>query len=456
MRRIMVRSAVPLLVAWIALWGLMALLRTQVRAEGNSSLSQTLTVAAGWDGSERDGFLAMLDEFTNRTGIPTSYTQSSDTWSHRDQLLTCTASGTCPDAAVVAPHPGLLSELVSQGALVQLAPIVSDFDVYYTTTWRILASVDGALYGVPLKASSKSMIWYRPQAFDAISAAAPLTWTAVLSLCDELIAYGQTPFAIGAESGPASGWPLSDWFENILLRVGGPEIHRRLVRHDIPWTHPTVVEAMWRFRDILGRDEYQAGGITGTLNTSFLDAIDLVFGSPPSATMYFEGSWVQGVISDRHPDLSPMTDYNFFDCPEIDPAFGKPLMGSVDLVVLFHNTAEARSLAQFLASPDAAEVWAGLGGGYLSPNSGVDPSIYPDELSRIQAQQLMGASDFVYDLDDQLPRELQEHVWTAYMEFAAHQDQMMSILQGIEDKATELQGPPYEIYLPAVLKNFEL
>ena len=172
----------------------------------------------------------MLDEFTNRTGISTSYEQSSDMSS---RLLDCTTSGTCPDVAVV-PSPGLMSALVGQDALIALNAIVTDFDTFYTTTWRSLCSVAGTLYGVPLKTSSKSMIWYRPQAFDAIGAAVPPTWTAMLNLCDELVTSGQTPFAIGAESAAASGWPLSDWFESFLLRVGGPVLHRKLARHAIP------------------------------------------------------------------------------------------------------------------------------------------------------------------------------------------------------------------------------
>lgn len=443
MKRIMVRSAIPLLVGGVALWGLVALLSAPTRAEEWGSHTQPVTIIAVWGGSEQSGFQAVLDEFTNRTGISTSYERSMDI---SNRLLNCTASGTCPDVAV-ASNPGLISELVGQGALVPLAPIVTDFDNYYTTTWRSLASVSGTLYGVPFKAAHKSIIWYRPPAFDAISATVPLTWKAMLGLCDDLVANGQTPFAIGADV----GWPLTDWFENILLRVGGPEVHRKLVHHDIPWTHPAVVETMQRFSDIVGRDEYQVGGITGTLTTNFVDAIDLVFGASPSATMYFEGSFVQVFIN---PNLTPVTDYDTFVFPEIDLTFGKPLMGGGDFVVLFHDTEEARSLIQFLASPHAAEIWAARGGGFLSPNSGVDPSIYPDELSRAHARQLAEAGDFVFDLDDQLPSELQIYIWGALKDFVANQDQMMTILQGIEDKATELQGPPYKIYLPAVLKNF--
>lgn len=444
----MLRITIPFLVAGILLWGMFTLISMPAQAGERLPSTQAVTVVGMWSGSEQASFQDVLDAFTIQTGIPTSYTMRSDI---RDFLLSCAVTDTCPDVAVV-PFLTLVGELAGQGTLVPLDTIIPDFDTYYTTTWRTLSSIGSTLYSLPFRVSGKSIIWYRPEAFESVTATVPLSWTALLDLSDKLVADGQTPFSIGAESGAASGWPLTDWFENILLRVGGPEVHRKLVSHSISWTDPRVVETMQRFTDIVGQEDYQVGGITGTLTTHFADALDFVFASPPSGTMYFEGTWVQGVISDHFPSLIPVDDYNIFTFPEIDPAFGQPLMGSVDFVVLFHDNTDAQSLIQFLATPDAAEIWAAQGG-YLSPNGGVDLNTYPDELGRAQAEQLVGAREFVYDLDDQLPFELQTYVWGAFMDFVAHQDQMMSILQGIEDKATELQGPPYKIFMPALAKN---
>jgi alpha-glucoside transport system substrate-binding protein len=446
MKRKVSRLLIAVLAAWTAAWGLIPSSSSAVRAEQPYTADQTVTIVGNWGGTEQADFQAVLDEFTSRTGITVTYTQDPD---YVDLLLSCAASATCPDVAAVS-RPGLIKELAAQGSLVPLAPIVTDFDLYYSAPWRRLGSVGTTLYGIPFKAGSKSMIWYRPQAFDAIAASVPQNWTQLLGLCADLVADGQTPFALGTESGGASGWTLSDWFENILLRVGGPEVHRKLALHNIPWTDPVVVETMQRFSDIVGHEDYQAGGITGTLTTNFWDAIEQVFGTSSGATMVAQGSWVQGAISSINPLLTPVTDYNFFDFPEIDPVFGKPLMGGGDFVVLLNNASAPQALVQFLASPDAAEIWAVRGGGYLSPNSGVNLALYPDTLTRSQAQQLVDASDFVYDLDDQLPSELQVYEWGALMNFVAHQDQMMSILQGIEAKATELQGLPYKSYLPAV------
>jgi alpha-glucoside transport system substrate-binding protein len=299
---------------------------------------------------------------------------------------------------------------------------------------------------------TKSIIWYRPQAFQEITATVPMSWTALLNLNDALVANGQTPFSVGAESGGASGWPLSDWLENILVRAAGPDVDHQLVTHDIAWTNPRVVESMQLFTDIFGRNDYQLGGITGTLETNFFDALFQVFTPTHDAAMYFEGTWVQAAIAAQFPELIPVTDYNFFEFPEIDPQFGKPIVGAADFAVLFNDAADPQTLIQFLATPDAAQIWVTLGG-YLSPNLGVDLNSYPDELSRLQAELLMGAPDFLFDLDDQLPPELQVYVWNALMDYVANPDQLMTILQGIESEASRFQGPVHAVYLPTALKG---
>jgi alpha-glucoside transport system substrate-binding protein len=450
MKRKLTKFLITFLISGLSVWGLFVVLSTHARANNLDSLTSAVTVAGTWSGVEQDSFQSVLDEFTFRTGFSNSYTQSNDI---NNFLLNCSSSGTCPDVAVVS-LPGILDALVEQGTLVPLDLIVSNFDTYYTTTWRSLASIDGTLYAIPFRASSKSMIWYRPAAFESISATVPTSWSALLDLSDDLVASDQTPFSIGAKSGEASGWPLSDWFENILLRVGGPNVHQKLVQHKIAWTDPLVVESMERFNDIFGNNEYQAGGVTGTLNTDFYDAINIVFGSSPTATMYAQGSWVGGEIGNRFPGLVPGDDYNYFDFPEINPVFGKPLLGAADFIVLLHDTPEARMLIQFLASPDAAEVWLALGShGYLSPNLGVELNSYPDILTRAQAIQLREAGGFIFDLDDQLPHELQHYIWNALMEYVAHPGLMMTILEGIERKATEYQGAPYDIFIPAVMNS---
>jgi len=450
MKRVIFGLAIPLLVIG---WGSSQPLRpansTGQADEPRVSL-QTMSVMATMTGGARDSFEAVLDEFNNQTGIlaiPQYVTEDAIA----NVLLNCTASDSCPDVAMV-PQPlktyGLIRDLALQGALVPLEPIVTSFDTYYNSTWRNLASIQGTLYGVPFEGIQKSLIWYRPQAFAAVDGAAPSTWGELLSISDELVLDGQTPFAIGAESGGASGWPLSDWFENLLIRAGGPDVHRMLARHQIPWTHQSVLLAMQRLSDIVGTDEYVVGGSSAIPITSFLDALEMVFGSTPSGTMYSAARWIRGFIPGT---LVPGIDYDQFQFPEIDPSFGKPLMGNASFALLFSADSEAQSLIQFLATPDAAEVWAARGG-FVSPNGGVDPNAYPDVVMRALAQHFVNAEDFVFDMDDQLPDEVQLCVWAMMMDYVANQDQLETILQEMEDCATTYQGSPYSIYLPIIVQ----
>ncbi len=385
----------------------------------------------------------VLNAFVDQSGFVVAYRQNDDLWTF---LLDCQTHGTCPDVAIV-PNPGLIKQLAQRGALQPLDPVIPSFDTYYAAMWRRLGSVGGTLVGLPIDVSSKNMVWYRPQTLAGIGATPPDDWAGLLGLADDFVADGQTPFAIGAESGAASGWPLTDIFENLLVRTGGPEVQRRLVDHRIAWTDPAVITAMQRFTDIIGDDAYVAGGAAGILTTSFGDAIDMVLGDTPSANMYFGATWVQWFID---PGLTPLVDYNYFPFPEINPTWGSPITGGADLAVLFENSGAAQAFMQFLATPAAGELWVTSTNVHISPNNGVNLAVYTNPITHAVAQELLAAPDFLFDLDDQLPYELQTYLWAQLMYFVAHQDQIPLVLQRIEQRATELQGPPYPVYLPVV------
>ena len=383
----------------------------------------------------------VLNAFVDQTHFIAAFRQENNLW---DYMLDCTVLGNCPLVAII-PNPGLMKELAQRGALRPLDPVIPSFDTYYAAQWRRLGSVQGTLFGLPVDVASKSMVWYRPQTFAGIGATPPTNWTGLLSLADDFVASGQTPFAIGAESGAASGWPLTDIFENILVRTAGPEVQRRLVNHTIAWTDPAVVTAMQRFTDIIGDDQYVAGGAAGILTTSFFDALYMVFGDPPSANMYFQGSWIQSFID---PGLTPIVDYNYFQFPEINSALGSPIVGAGDLALLMEDSGAAQQLVQFLATPAAAEIWVASSEGRISPNSGVDLAVYTNPITHAVAQELLTAPDFLFDLDDQLPSGLQTYLWEQLMYFVAHQDQIPVVLQRLEQRATQLQGSPYSVFLP--------
>jgi hypothetical protein len=197
------------------------------------------------------------------------------------------------------------------------------------------------------------------------------------------------------------GWPMSDLFENIYLRTAGADMYDKLARHEIPWTDQSVKDALSKMADVLGNSDEIAGGTQGALQTDFNGSVDQMFAEPPAGAMLFEGNFVAGVITGET-KAKVGTDADFFDFPSID---GSPpaVMGGGDLAVLLDDTPAGEELIKFLATPEAAEVWAGLGG-YISPNKNVDISAYTDPVDQRAAQALVDAGDSVrYDMSDLQP-----------------------------------------------------
>jgi len=426
-----------------------ALFRKQARAGSHTdprmSPAQMVTISGCLNSGQ---FQPVLNEFTNRTGISVQYEEACD----QDQIRACKDNNDCPDIAILQT-PGLLTELGEAGQLVDLSTFVNStvLSANYADTWIDQGKVDGTLYGVWFNAGNKSLIWYDPTEFINHSWTTPTTWAETISLSDQIFnTAGTPPWSIGNESGHASGWPLTDWFEDILLRSAGPEIYDDLVAHDIPWTHSEVIAAMTYFGDIFGNEDYQLGGKSGTLSTSFLDAIYPPFEDPPGAYLHHQGNWAQSVISDQFPTQTPGTDYAVFPFPDINPMYTNAVMGAGDIAIVFSNTADVQSLINFLITTDAAEIWITKGG--VSPNRNADTSLYADPNTLALADQLANADIFRFDLTDQLPSELNEYVWSQMddlVQAAPDPAAMKEVLARIEFMASH----PYRIYLPITVSG---
>ena len=131
--------------------------------------------------------------------------------------------------------------------------------------WPELATVDGKVYGVPARANVKSMVWYSPAAFKAKGYEIPTTLEELTALSDKIVADGGTPWCVGIESGVATGWVITDWFEDIMLRVNGPEVYDQWVQHEIPFNDPKVkavadaVGAIVKNPDYIGGENARQG-----------------------------------------------------------------------------------------------------------------------------------------------------------------------------------------------------
>ena len=143
------------------------------------------------------------------------------------------AGGNAPDLAII-PQPGLLAQMVKSGKVQQPnAGTVANVDKYWNKAWKAYGTVNGTFYAAPMSANMKSLVWYSPKAFTAAGYAVPKTWDEMMALSDTIANAGKKPWCGGISSGTATGWPATDWLEQVVLRTGGGDVYDKWVSHAI-------------------------------------------------------------------------------------------------------------------------------------------------------------------------------------------------------------------------------
>ncbi|MQY74732.1 MAG: extracellular solute-binding protein [Clostridia bacterium] len=401
-------------------------------AEEAAPSKGVVTVLGTWGGDELASFQEAVFPFTDETGIGMAFEGTRDLAA---VLTIRVEAGNPPDLAIL-PNPGQMYELAESGELVDISQFMDmgELETNYTQAWLDLASYNDTLYGIFYKVANKSLIWYNPSAFSDAGYEIPTTWDELIALSDKIVADGGTPWAIGFESGAASGWPATDWIEDIMLRTAGPDIYDQWVNHEISWTDKAVKTAWEVFGEIVQNEEYQYGGSTGTLTTDFGDAPAALFTDPPGAYMHRQASFITGFFPEG---LEVGTDYDFFPFPSIDPAYGIPVLGGADLIVVFNNTPEVQQLVKYLATAQPQEIWAAKGGGFISPNKAVSLDAYPDELTKKMAEMVVNAEVFRFDASDLMPAAVGSgSFWTGTLDYVGGKD-LDTVLEEIEDSAVD-------------------
>lgn len=393
-----------------------------------------VTVLGVWGGHELEVFQEVTKAFTEKTGIKVQFEGTRDL---PTVLQTRLAAGNPPDIAAIS-GPGALKQYADQDALVDLSEV---FDMNTITeslnpTWIELGSYDGGFYGLMFAADIKSLVWYRPDQFAAKGYEVPTTWDEMEALMDKMVANGHTPWAVGLESGAASGWPATDWIEDILLRTAGPEVYDQWVDHTIPWTDPRIKEAFEIFGKIVRNSDYVYGGPVTVLSTNFGDSVNELFTDPPRAYMHRQASFITSFIRDANPDVVIGKDVSFFSFPSIKPEHGNPMLGAGDMLAQFNRTSAADEFMRFMASADAQEIWVGSLG-KLGTNSKIDPAVYPDDLTREMAAALNDADVFRFDGSDSMPAAVGSGAfWEGTLMYVGGDD-LDDVLEYIETVASE-------------------
>jgi alpha-glucoside transport system substrate-binding protein len=353
-----------------------------------------------WGGSEQAAFLQVAQQFTKDTGINVKYTAGRDFITDISARL---AAGNPPDVAIV-PRPGYLATIAKQGVLKNMATLgltPAYLKARYGSSWLGFGKVNGVQYGVPAKANSKAVIWYRPNIFRKYHFKIPKTWAQLLALTKAMKAKGLVPWSIG--DGPnQSQWVLTDWFESIYARTAGPAKYQALFSGKLPFTDRSVVKALKMMVQIVN-NKYVLNGIQGMLGQSFVGGIGDVFGKAPKANMYYEGGFVGGIaLGQVNPSLKIGSTIADFVWPTINPKFDHPVTLGADYAIAFRDNPDVRAFLKYITSAAAGKVWVSSGA-VISPNKQVTGSAYPNALVRFEGHQLASAKVVLFDGSDQMP-----------------------------------------------------
>jgi alpha-glucoside transport system substrate-binding protein len=415
-------------------------LSSECGRDGNAPVENgpRLVVAGVWQKEEADNFVKVLEDFKKRNGAGVIYAYVPTVRDMAPELKKRIENGCPPDVAFL-PQLGLLRDLAHDHSLRPLegraAQLVKENYDTDTAAGRQFGVVDNVLYGVWFKAANKSMIWYRPDAFAEAGVEPPKSWEELKDVATRIRDRGLAPFSVAG----ADGWTLTDWFENVYLATAGPEMYDRLATRAIPWTDPSVKEALTTLAEILGRPEWIAGGTDGALQTTYETSVAEVLGPAPEAAMVYEGDFVAGTARDI-PEGTGGETLKSFDFPAIGGS--KPLVVGGDVAVSLTNNDAGKKLMEFLATPDAAEVWA-KEGGFLSPNKRLDPGTYPDDATRSRAEALTQDQTWRFDLSDVQPSGFgaSDGMWQLFRDFLRNPGDVDGLAEKLEEKARTVWGP---------------
>ena len=407
---------------------------TETTAEGQEDNTGEVNMLSAGEPEETDAYQAIIDDQVNSE---VDYTAEFEASGNFEEQLQIRAEGGTLDLAAV-PQPGAIAALVEKGSLVSLEDLGFDIDELNDTfgeSFVALGEVDGKHYGLPTNINLKSMVWYPKDDFDKAGYKVPETWDALIALSDQIKADGSTPWCVGYGSEGATGWPATDWMEDIMLRTAGGDTYDKWYRHEIPFNDPAVKTAAERFGEVMFTDGYVLGGAAATPDIAFGDAPGPMFEDPPKCWLHRQASFINSFF----PETSKSgVDYDWFPLPPIDQE-GTLFAGEFTVVGTAGNRPE---VVDFLKRFSGEEIQCALGGvqasSRISPNVNVGPDCYVNDILADASVVLTGAlkdGSGRFDASDLMPAEVGSgSFWTGMIKY------MKDGPTSIDDVLTEIDA----------------
>ena len=385
---------------------------------------QKITVLGPWLGPDQALVETVIAYFETATGADVEYIGAEG---FEQQIRVDAEAGSPPDIAVF-PQPGLAADLAAKGLLLDLGQEAADWtkeNYAAGQSWVDLGTYKGkdgnpAFFGFFYKVDVKSLVWYVPENFTDAGYEIPQTMEELKALTDQIVADGGTPWCIGLGSGGATGWPATDWVEDMMLRTQAPADYDAWVANDMKFDDPKVVAAIEEFGAFSRVDAYVAGGAGGVASTDFRDSPKGLFTSPPQCYMHRQASFIpsffpEGTVIGQDADFFYFPAYASKD-------LGKPVLGAGTVFGLMKESPAGRAFIQYLQTPIAHEIWMAQTG-FLTPFKGANVEVFGDPTLRKMNDILLNATTFRFDASDLMPGGIGAGAfWTGMVDYQGGKD----------------------------------
>ncbi|MDJ0628252.1 MAG: ABC transporter substrate-binding protein [Rhodobacter sp.] len=385
---------------------------------------QQVTVSGPWLQPEDDYFRDVLDYFIAATGADVTYAGSD---SFEQNIVIDAEAGSAPNIAVF-PQPGLAADMASRGLLSPLPDGMGDWvaaNYGAGDSWVDLGTYadetgTDQLYGFFYNVNVKSLVWYSPENFEDAGYDVPETMEELRDLTETIVAEGEVPWCIGLGSGAATGWPATDWVEDIMLRTQPPEIYDGWTTNEVAFNDPRVIAAIEEFGWFARDDAKVAGGAGAVAATDFRDSPKGLFSSPPQCYMHRQASFVPAFFPE---DVEFGVDADFFYFPAYQSKdLGSPVLGGGTLMAITDPSEAASALMEFFQLPVAHEIMMAQTG-FLTPHKGVNLDAYLNDTLRKQGEILINATTFRFDGSDLMPGGVGAGTfWTGMVDYTGGKD----------------------------------
>ena len=420
--------------AAFSLFTALTLITTACNAPSSEQIGGTVNVVGSWEGAEEEAFLAVVAPFEQRTGVSVRYVGTRDL---SGLIWEGIARGEPPDVAGL-PGPGPMKDFADVGALVDLGGVldIAQYKADTVPAFVELGTIDGKLVGVFIKTTLKGLIWYNPRMY---TLDVPHTWDEMVELGEVASRSDTNVWCIALSSGATSGWPATDWIEDIVLRQSGPDVYDDWAEGFHPWNSPEIRAAFELYGDVVAES---FGGAATVLATNFMDGGRPLFTDPPGCLFHHQATFMTEFFKSRAGARDG--EYDFFPFPTIDEHYAGSVTGAGDLFGMFNDTPQARALMRYLVTPEAQQIWVSRGGA-LSVNTQV--TSYPDQISGRSAEVLRAASRFRFDASDLMPEAMNTAFLQAVQEYTRNPDSLEDLLISLDE--TRVRAYSGAIMLPS-------